>query len=265
MAEQEKEWQPVDWEGVKTCLVIMAHPDDPDITCGGTATLMAQAGIDVRYMILTNGDKGNHNPEITHEELVLMRQAEQRAAAETCGLGPVIFMGEEDGFLQPTRELRERVVRIIRSLRPEIVICQDPTAYTSGTGYINHPDHRNAGLVAFEAIFPASDNRMFFPEMLDEGFEPHKISQLYITRFSDPNTRIDVSAVAETKIKAVFCHKSQFAEREQQAMRRWMDHWGEENEDGSRTYWEHFQVMRFERRRTDKEVAEEEGGQKADA
>lgn len=260
MASEEQEWHAPDWEGVTNVLVIMAHPDDPDISFGGTAALMAQQGIAVHYMILTNGDKGNHNPEITHNQLVLMRQAEQRTAAEKCGVKQVLFMGEEDGFLTPSRELRERVTRIIRTLRPEIIVSQDPARYFSGSGYINHPDHRNAGLVAFEAIFPASDNRMFFPEMLDEGFLPHKIQQLYIASFDQGDTRVNVSEVMETKVEAILCHASQFGEREKRATRNWLERWGEENEDGTRSYFEHFQVLKFAPRRTDEEE-EQEGGQ----
>ncbi len=254
MAKKEQEWQEPDWEGVRNVLVIMAHPDDPDISCGGTAILMGQQGIDVHYMILTNGDKGNHNPEITHNQLILMRQKEQREAADTSGVKQVLFMGEEDGFLTPSRALRERVTRIIRTIRPEIIICPDPTRFYGGSGYINHPDHRNAGTVAFEAIFPASDNRMFFPEMLDEGFLPHKIQQLYISNFDQGNTRVDVSSAIETKIESILCHTSQFGEREKQATRRWMERWGEENEDGTRTHWERFQVMKFAPRRSDEEA-----------
>lgn len=258
MATEKQEWQEPDWEGVQNVLVIMAHPDDPDISCGGTAIQMSRLGIDVHYMILTNGDKGNHNPEITHNQLVLMRQEEQRNAAATSQVKQVLFMGEEDGFLAPSRELRERVTRIIRTLKPEIIICPDPTRYYAGSGYINHPDHRNAGLIAFEAIFPASDNLMFFPGMLDEGYMPHKIQQLYIANFDQGNTRVDVSSVIETKIEAILCHTSQFGEREKQATRRWMERWGEENEDGTRTHWERFQVLKFAPRRTDEEETEDQ-------
>src|SRR5690606_33968798 len=106
-----------DWSNVHRLLVIMAHPDDPDFTCAGTAIQMARQGIEVTYMILTNGDKGNHNPEVTRNQLIAMRKIEQRAAAELCGVKQVLFMGEEDGFLRPTLELRERVTREIRRIR----------------------------------------------------------------------------------------------------------------------------------------------------
>ncbi|MEZ4830394.1 MAG: PIG-L family deacetylase [Caldilineaceae bacterium] len=98
-----------DWRGVERALVIMAHPDDPDFSCAGTAMQMARHGIEVTYMILTNGDKGNHNPLVTRNQLILMRKEEQRAAAALCGVKQVIFMDEEDGFLRPTFELRKRV------------------------------------------------------------------------------------------------------------------------------------------------------------
>ena len=233
-----------DWQDIKRALVIMAHPDDPDFTCSGTAIKLVQAGIEVSYMILTNGDKGNHNPEITRNQLVAMRKIEQRNAAELCGVGEVLFMGEEDGFLRPTREIRERVTREIRRIRPELIICPDPDRYLVGGGYINHPDHRNAGLVALEAIFPAADNPMFYPEMADEGYLPHKISQLYVVGHGDIDVRIDVTDVIETKITAILCHKTQIANPET-APDRWRERWGTEQEDGMIRYFEQFKAMNF--------------------
>src|SRR5690554_4967614 len=144
----EKQWKSPDWSNVHHVLVIVAHPDDADIGCGGTAIQMARQGIEVTYMILTNGDKGNHNPEITRNQLIAMRKIEQRAAAELCGVKQVLFMGVEDGFLRPTRAIRKRVTREIRRIRPELIICPHPDRYLVGDSYINHPDHRNAGLVA---------------------------------------------------------------------------------------------------------------------
>ena len=185
MSEDRKIQQP-DWSNVERVLVIVAHPDDPDFTCAGTAMQMARQGIEVTYMILTNGDKGNHNPDVTREQLIAMRKIEQRKAAALCGVKSVLFMGEEDGFLRPTPEIRKRVTREIRRIRPELIICPDPDRYLSGDNYINHPDHRNAGLVALEAIFPAADNPMFYPEMADEGYPPHKISQLYVHGHPEP-------------------------------------------------------------------------------
>lgn len=235
---------PVDWENVQRALVIMAHPDDPDFTCGGIATQMARQGIEVTYLILTNGDKGNHNPEITRNQLIALRKIEQRAAANTCGVKNVLFMGEEDGFLQPTRALRYRVTREIRRIRPQLIICTNPDRYFVGDGYINHPDHRNAGLVAIDAIFPAADNPMFHPEMTDEGYLPHKISQLYVFGHDEANVKRDITDDIETKIRAILCHKTQITEPEQ-AVPSWRERWGERQEDGSVRYYESFKAMKF--------------------
>ena len=241
---QEQTYLEPDWNDVKRVLVIMAHPDDPDFICGGTIALMATQGIEVTYMILTNGDKGNHNPEITRNQLIAFRKIEQRAAAAVCGVKDVLFMGEEDGFLRPTREIRERVTREIRRLKPQLVICQDPDRYLVGDSYINHPDHRNAGLVALEAIFPAADNPMFYPEMADEGYGPHKISQLYVHGPADAKVKIDITEVIETKIAAILCHKTQISDPEN-APARWRERWGEKQLDGAMRYFESFRAMRL--------------------
>lgn len=231
-----------DWEHVQRVLVIMAHPDDPDFSCGGTAMQMVRRGIEVTYMILTNGDKGNHDPEITREQLIEMRKREQRAAAAVEGVQHVLFMGEEDGFLQPNRDLRKRVVREIRRIRPELIVCPSPDRYLGRSGNINHPDHRNAGLVALEAIFPAADNMMFFPDLMDEGYMPFKLHQLYITGDPEPTLQIDITADAEQKIKAILCHKSQFPDPEA-TEKRWRERWGEEQEDGTKRHYERFRVI----------------------
>jgi LmbE family N-acetylglucosaminyl deacetylase len=233
----------LDWSNIQRVLVIMAHPDDPDFSCAGMATQMARQGIEVTYMILTNGDKGNHNPEITRNQLIALRKIEQRKAADICGVKHVLFMGEEDGFLQPNRQLRERVTREIRRLRPEVIVTSNPDRYLVGDSYINHPDHRNAGLVALEAIFPAADNPMFFPQMMDEGYLPHKISHLYIFGHPEPNVKLDISAEVETKMQAILCHKTQIADPEN-APKRWVERWGEEQPDGSRRYFERFKAMK---------------------
>lgn len=243
MADETIQTQP-DWEKVQRALIIMAHPDDPDFSCAGTAILMAQHGIEVTYMILTNGDKGNHNPEITREQLIDLRKREQRAAAEMSGVHQVVFMGQEDGFLQPTKELRRRVVREIRRIRPQLIITSCPDRYYGGAGYINHPDHRNAGLVTLEAIFPATDNMMFFPELMDEGYLPHKISQLYIVGDAQVDLRLDITDVFQQKIDSIICHKTQIREPEK-LHERMTQRAGQKQDDGTIRYFEQYRVLKF--------------------
>ncbi len=233
-----------DWAEVERALVIMAHPDDPDFSCAGSAIQMARQGIEVTYMILTNGDKGNHNPLVTRRQLILMRKEEQRKAADLCGVKDVLFMDEEDGFLRPTPEIRKRVCREIRRIRPQLIICSNPDRYISGRGYINHPDHRNAGLIALEAIFPAADNLMFYPDLANEGYLPHKISQLYISGAEETDVEVDITDDIELKIKAILCHESQFSDL--QAMEKGMrERSGEKQEDGSMRHFERFQQLIF--------------------
>jgi LmbE family N-acetylglucosaminyl deacetylase len=238
----EQNTQLLDWADITRSLVIVAHPDDADIICGGVCIDMARRGIQVTYMVLTNGDKGNHNPEITRNQLIAMRQIEQRAAAAHSGVQEVLFMGEEDGFLRPRKSIRKRVTREIRRIRPELIICTNPDRYFVGDGYINHPDHRNAGLVAIEAIFPAADNPMFYADMADEGYYPHKIKYLLVHGHDKPDLKVDITAHIDVKIEAVLCHASQFSDP-QGAQKRWRETWGEAQEDGEVRYFESFKVM----------------------
>jgi LmbE family N-acetylglucosaminyl deacetylase len=240
----ETKTQIPDWSDVKRVLVIVAHPDDADFICAGTCIQMARRGIEVTYMVLTNGDKGNHNPEITRNQLVAMRQIEQRQAAVHCGIQEVLFMGEEDGFLRPRKAIRKRVTREIRRIRPELIICTHPDRYFVGDSYINHPDHRNAGLVAIEAIFPAADNPMFYRDMAEEGYHPHKIKYLYVHGHDQPDVRVDITEDLSTKIEAILCHTSQFSDPAG-AHKRWLETWGEVQPDGSLRYFESFKVMKF--------------------
>lgn len=240
----ETKTQISNWSDVTRALVIVAHPDDADFICAGTCIQMARQGIEVTYMVLTNGDKGNHNPEITRNQLIAMRKIEQRQAAARCGIHEVLFMGEEDGFLRPHKTIRKRVTREIRRIGPELIICTNPDRYFVGEGYINHPDHRNAGLVAIEAIFPAADNPMFYPDMADEGYHPHKIKYLYVHGHEQPDVRVDITGELSTKIEAILCHTSQFSDPAG-AQKRWLETWGEAQEDGSLRYFESFKVMKF--------------------
>ena len=190
-------------------MVIVAHPDDPDFFCGGTIARWVRDGIEVAYLILTNGNKGSDDPALTPDRLTALREEEQQAAARVLGVETIVFLGEPDGELQPTLALRQRVVREIRRRRPDQIVCPDPTVYYFDTGYVNHPDHRVAGEVALEAIFPAARNRMYHPELLAEGLEPHAVYEIYLTGTLQPNRWVDISDTIELKIEAIKAHSSQ--------------------------------------------------------
>jgi LmbE family N-acetylglucosaminyl deacetylase len=198
----------------KRVMVIVAHPDDPEFFVGGTIALWARAGAEIIYLILTNGDKGSDDPEMRPERLTQLRQEEQRTAASLLGVKTIIFLDEPDGELQATLQLRQQVVREIRRHRPDIVICPDPSAYFFGDSYVNHPDHRAAGQVALESIFPAARNPMYHPELLDEGLAPHAIHEIYLIGAMQPNRWVDVTDVMSVKLQAIQSHVSQLRDPE---------------------------------------------------
>jgi LmbE family N-acetylglucosaminyl deacetylase len=196
----------------KRVMVIMAHPDDPDFFSGGTIALWAREGAEIIYLILTNGNKGSDDPAMTPERLAELRQDEQRVAADLLGVKTITFLGEPDGELQATLQLRRRVVREIRRHRPHIIICPDPSAYYFGNTYVNHPDHRAAGEVALEAIFPAARNRMYHPDLLGEGLMPHAVREIYLAGALQPDRWVDITQVIDLKIRAIQAHASQLTD-----------------------------------------------------
>jgi len=230
---------------IERVLVVMAHPDDAEFSCGATVSQWTSQGVSVAYVVLTGGDKGNHDPAVTIPNLVERRMQEQRAAAALLGVTEVHFMGEEDGFLQPTRELRKRLVRIIRQFRPDIVICQNPETHFWGDSYINHPDHRNAGAATLEAIFPAAGNLMFFPDLLAEGLQPHSIRELWLSMVDGPNHEVDITDLLDVKIAALRQHVSQFDDLDE--MEKWLrERWGKAGPDHEIRFYGSFKRMWFD-------------------
>lgn len=200
--------------GSKKVMAIMAHPDDPEFFCGGTIARWGHEGCDIAYLILTKGDKGSDDPEMTPEQLADQRRQEQYAAAGILSVNTVVFLDEPDGELQPTLSLRRQVVREIRIYQPDIVLCQDPSAFYFGSNYVNHPDHRMAGQLALEAIFPAARNRMYHPELLAEGLQPHRVREVFLTGTNNPDQWVDITDFMEHKIQAIRAHASQLSDPE---------------------------------------------------
>lgn len=197
----------------KVALSIAAHPDDADFGWAGTAHLWSQQGWDCYYLVCTDGSKGTEDPSLTADRLVPMRRREQRAAAETLGVKDVFFLdGYVDGELTYSRQLLGDVVRIIRTVKPYAVFTHDPTQIIVRNSFVNHSDHRTAGLIAIDAIYPTARDRWNFPEQLEEGLEPHKVKEIFIWGSDQPNFIVDISDVVETKIQALLRHTSQFGE-----------------------------------------------------
>ncbi len=191
-------------------LVIAAHPDDIEFVVAATVAKWVQAGTKARYVLVTSGDAGSHQPGITREELARIREAEQRAAARTVGVDDVVFLGHPDGEVEQTLALRRDLVREIRRFKPDTVICYDPTRLFVEDRYINHPDHRAVGQAALDAVAPAAAMPLVFGELREEGLEPHRVYQVLVASTLEPDTWIDVTETIDLKIEALRQHASQF-------------------------------------------------------
>ncbi len=165
--------------------------------------------------MLTCGDKGSSDRAITTEILCGIRQEEQRKAAAAIGAEKVRFLGYPDGYLVPDLEMRRAVTRVIRQERPDILVTSDPLALYIGDRYINHPDHRAAGQVTLDAVFPAARSHLFFEELLTaESLEPHTVREVWVTLVDQPNLTLDVTATWEVKIQALYEHQSQIGDKQ---------------------------------------------------
>lgn len=188
-----------------SAMVIMAHPDDAEFTMAGTVAVWTRAGCRVIYVLCTDGNVGSHEPGMTKERLAQIRRAEQRAACEILGVREVVFLGYGDGELEPTLQLRRDLVRVIREYKPDVVLTADPTRLFVGNWYINHPDHRAAALAAVDAVAPACQMPLLWPEL----GPPHRVRQLYIHSHEEADFCMDITDVLAVKIAALKQHKSQ--------------------------------------------------------
>jgi LmbE family N-acetylglucosaminyl deacetylase len=193
-------------------LSIHAHPDDQEFTVAGTLAKWARAGSEIVTVCLTSGDAGSNDStpaEMTRERLLKIRQEEQRAACAVLGITEVVFLGYEDGVLEPSIAMRRDLTRLIRRYRPQAVVCGDPTMRFYGNRYMNHPDHRVAADVTLDAVFPSAETRFIFPELLDEGLATHHVKEVWMHGSQRPDTFVDVADTLDLKIRALREHRSQ--------------------------------------------------------
>ena len=235
-------------------VVTAAHHDDIEFgVAGSVARWIRDEGATVTYVIITDGGSGSNDPEIKREQLVALRRAEQIEAAARVGVSDVRFLGYHDGCLEASLDLRRDLTRIIRETKAYRVLLQDPTTVFVRDQYINHPDHRAAGEATLYAAFPSAETRPIFPELLAEGYEPHKIGELYMCLTLVPTHYHDISSVIELKMAALGAHVSQIGAGEdfENGAKKWMM---ESNRDGGRMvgveYAEYFRVMKFDAERT---------------
>jgi LmbE family N-acetylglucosaminyl deacetylase len=187
-------------------MVIFAHPDDAEIGSGGVIAKWIAAGCEVSYVLCTTGDAGTADRGLTPAELVPKRAAEQRAAADAMGVKNLAMLGYPDGMLEDTREFLGDIVRAIRMYRPHTVFVHDPYRIKG----FQHRDHRKAGIVATDAVYPYARDHLHFAEHITtEKLEPHKVRELWYWGMDEPEIIVDVSDHIDKQIEALVRHESQ--------------------------------------------------------
>lgn len=194
---------------VERVLVVVAHPDDVDFGAAGSVATFTDAGLQVTYCLITDGDAGGFDDAVDRTVIPDIRRAEQRAAAEAVGVSDLIFLGYPDGRLTVTHELRRDVSRIIRQVRPDRVLTSAPERNYRRLG-ASHPDHLAAGEATMCAVYPDARNPYAHPELLAvEGLAPWKVREVWQIGSPQPNHYLDFTDVSDRKIAALKCHASQ--------------------------------------------------------
>ncbi|MCB9136381.1 MAG: PIG-L family deacetylase [Anaerolineales bacterium] len=225
-------------------MVIAAHPDDIEFSSAGTVARWVKHGAKAVYVLVTSGDVGIADRGMTKQRAIEIREAEQRAAARVCGVEEVVFLGEPDGMVVATLELRKKLVREIRRYRPEVVITGDPTVLWAGSGYINHPDHRAVATAAVDAIFPAAGQPNLFEELEEEGLEAHKPRKVYVGSWGPSEEYVNIEETIDLKIAALREHKSQMKDWDPAPM---IKQWSSEAAKGKEmVYAEAYRVVTLE-------------------
>ncbi len=188
-------------------MVVTPHPDDAEIGAGGTIARWISEGKDVIYVVCTNGDKGTSDTNMKPDELARIREQEQLAAANLLGVREVVFLRHPDQSLEDTPEFRKEIVRLIRLYQPETVVTVDPYRR-----YLWHRDHRITSRVTLDAIFPYARDFLAYPDLLEQGLQPHKVKEVLLWGSEDSNYRSNITDTFDIKIAALRCHKSQISD-----------------------------------------------------
>lgn len=235
---------PGSMKGFKKILVFSAHPDDLDFGCSGTVAKMTEEGKEVAYCIITNGERGVHKVNKARAGMIQMREREQKEAAKVVGVRKVIFLRERDGDLENTKDVRRKIVKAIREVKPDIIYSFDPANLSFDNFYRFHRDHRMAAEAVFDAMYPAAGSNAFFPELARAGFPPHQIQEAWFFGTAKPGIFIDISETTDKKIEALRRYKGQIpdmAEMEKRIRSRAR----EEGKRGKMKYAESFRSLTF--------------------
>ena len=208
---------------IERLLVVMAHPDDVDFGSAGTMATLTQHGVHVTYCLVTDGDAGGSDRTVSRAEVASLRRKEQTAAASVVGVHDLVFLGHPDGRVEANLALRCDISRVIRQVRPQVVLSQSPERSLDRI-YASHPDHLAAGEAAMCAVYPDSRNPFAFPELLEDGLEPWTVDEIWLSAHPTPTDPVDVSEHIDRKFEALRCHASQLpdAAAMEVRVRQWM-------------------------------------------
>ncbi len=209
-------------------LVVAAHPDDAEFGVSGTVARWIREGKRVVYVVCTSGEKGTSDRSIRPEVLAKIREKEQEAAAGVLGVRKVVFLRLPDQGLEDTADFRKMVVREVRTHRPETVVTSDPYRR-----YIWHRDHRIVGQVTLDAVYPFARDHLAYPDMIEEGLEPHKVKEMLFFGSEDVNYRSNIESTFDVKVAALRCHESQVRELKVPDLEAWMREWACSMAEGS--------------------------------
>lgn len=212
-----------DYRG-KVVLAIGAHPDDIEFGCGGTMAMLSARGAELHFAIATDGNRGSRQHEFEKSELVANRKKEQQKAAEILGAAEVVFLDEEDGNLIADLAFKEKVVRLVRRIKPDMVFTHDPQWFyrinEDGSASVNHNDHRQTGIAVLDTVYPLARDLQSFPDHAVEGLMPHITPEVYLFNFSTPGFLFDISDYLEKKYDSIAAHASQIDDMDH--LRSWM-------------------------------------------
>ena len=208
---------------IERALVVTAHPDDVDFGAAGTVAVLTEAGVDVTYCLVTDGDAGGFDLTIPRPQMAEMRRVEQTRAAKEVGVESLIFLGHGDGRVVADLTLRRDLSRVIRQVRPQLVITQSPVRDLNRI-YASHPDHLAAAEATIAAVYPDSRNPFAYPELIDEGLAAWTVPQVWVMGGPTPGAPIDVTDQVDRKIRALMCHETQHVDPAgtESRVRAWM-------------------------------------------
>ncbi len=197
-------------EEYRTYMWVVAHPDDAEFSSAGTISKFASEGKRVIIIQVTSGDRGSNDRTTTSEGMAATREAEEREASTRLGVAELVFLREPDGSVVSDLVLREKITRMIRTHRPDVIVTHDPFR-----PYALHPDHRAVGMATHDAVYPTARDHLYFPEHLASGLEPHKTAEIWYFGSEVPDTYVDITDTFADKIDALKLHKSQVGEAEE--------------------------------------------------